>query len=125
MSKNASWDVDYNNSKSWIHKHPIGPAVIEPFIIAGGVNCMIKNYLPTACLVDFSYSFKKPAIVGEVITIKGVVKSAERSKQSSEDFDTEGWMVEVEGWGEDRDKVRKGEGIWKVWVGRDAVERRD
>ncbi len=127
LSKHASFSPIYDSAKPWIHSHPVGPTLIDPAVVLGGLVTKVQAWIPGVQVRDIGFRAGgdgvKPFIVGEVVSLDLVVDGAEREEEGK------GWMVDVRG--EGRRKRAEGDeevvcsADMKLWVGEHVLNRRE
>jgi len=118
LASSSSFDSNYASAKKWIRNHPVGPTLVDPYIVAGGIWTCIKAWSPNCILISSSTTSLKPLVVGESISLHSNISNVEESPLPLSNHSVndegvkpaEGWRVVIEGYGEGKTerKVRRG-----------------
>ena len=91
LASNSSHDPNYENSQSWISAHPVGPTLLDPAILQGGLNTLISSWIPGLKILGCTMSNYTPSVppfvVGEEVTLYARVVTAKAGNEGVAGWD--------------------------------------
>ena len=85
LARHASFDPQYARARTWIHTHPVGPAVVGSILLQGLVGALVEAAVPQSVPMKANMTQIRPLIVGvemeATVTVTDVKATEEGSYQ--------------------------------------------